>query len=138
MKVVINKCYGGFGLSYKAHMRYAELSGFELYAYKEVYTGKGKPQYIPVENLEEKDSIFLNYYYSPLVEGEKEKEKDFFYYGDLERTDPILVQVVEELGEEASGRCSALKVVEIPDGIEWEIDEYDGLESIEEKHRSWD
>ena len=31
MKVVINACYGGFGLSHKAIMRYAELKGFKLY-----------------------------------------------------------------------------------------------------------
>ena len=31
MKVVINACYGGFGLSEKAVMRYAELKGLTLY-----------------------------------------------------------------------------------------------------------
>ena len=29
------------------------------------------------------------------------------------------------------------KIIEIPDDIEWEIDNYDGIESIHEKHRSW-
>jgi hypothetical protein len=28
-------------------------------------------------------------------------------------------------------------VVEIPDGVEWEIAEYDGLEWVAEKHRTW-
>jgi hypothetical protein len=28
-------------------------------------------------------------------------------------------------------------VVEIPDGIEWSIQEYDGLEWVAEKHRTW-
>jgi hypothetical protein len=31
-----------------------------------------------------------------------------------------------------------IKVITIPDGIEWEIKEYDGLEHIAEKHRTWD
>ena len=29
------------------------------------------------------------------------------------------------------------KIVEIPDGVQWEITEYDGKECIKEKHRSW-
>ena len=33
MKVVINKCFGGFGLSHRAVMRYAEVAGFHLYPY---------------------------------------------------------------------------------------------------------
>ena len=44
---------------------------------------------------------------------------------------------MKELGNKANGRYSELKIVEIPDGIEWEISEYDGLETVEEKHRNW-
>ena len=43
----------------------------------------------------------------------------------------------ETLGEKANTRFSDLKIVEIPDGVDYEIDEYDGIESIHEKHRSW-
>ena len=61
-----------------------------------------------------------------------------FYYGDIERTDTDLVKVVETLGEEkSSGSLSELRIVEIPDGVDWELDEYDGIESIHEVHRSW-
>jgi hypothetical protein len=49
----------------------------------------------------------------------------------------VLIQVVEELGEKASGRFADLKVVEIPDDVEWQIDEYDGLEWVSERHRTW-
>ena len=91
MKVVINKCFGGFGLSKKA---------LELY--------------------------------------NKYKKSNEKYDFDIERDDPILVKVVEELGsEKASDSLAKLKVVEIPDDVEYEIDYYDGQESIHQKHESW-
>lgn len=56
----------------------------------------------------------------------------------IKRNDPRLVEVVERLGERANGNLSKLKVVEIPDDIEWEIDEYDGMECVREVHRVWE
>ena len=56
---------------------------------------------------------------------------------DTDRTDSDLIAVIEELGDDASGSCSALSIVDIPDDIEWEISNYDGMETIEEVHRSW-
>ena len=49
----------------------------------------------------------------------------------MNRNDPCLVQVVEELGEAANTECSKLEIVEIPDGINWSINNYDGKESVE-------
>jgi len=56
---------------------------------------------------------------------------------DVPRNDENLVSVIEELGEDSWGKYSALKVVEIPDDVEWEIGEYDGAEWVAEKHRKW-
>lgn len=61
----------------------------------------------------------------------------YFSMYDLDRTDPDLVAVVEELGNLANSKVSQLKVVEIPDGIEYTIEEYDGVELIAEKHETW-
>jgi len=69
--------------------------------------------------------------------GWTKKNDCYFYDRDIERTDKDLIAVVEELGEEASGSCAELKVVEIPDGTDWVLSEYAGVERIEEKHRSW-
>jgi hypothetical protein len=54
-----------------------------------------------------------------------------------DRANPKLVAVVEKLGDRAGGNATELKVVEIPDGIEWEIEDYDGWEWVCEKHRKW-
>jgi hypothetical protein len=62
---------------------------------------------------------------------EKHKDKNC-------RTDPNLIQVVEEMGEKANGKFAKLKIIEIPDNTEWTIEEYDGLEWIAEAHRTWD
>lgn len=66
------------------------------------------------------------------------KEEDKFYDFEIERNDPILLQVIEQLGASECGtRYSELKVVEIPDDVEWEIKEYDGKEWVAEVHRTW-
>lgn len=46
------------------------------------------------------------------------------------RHDDVLVQVVEELGESASGSCARLRIEEIEAGAMYRIDEYDGNESV--------
>ena len=55
---------------------------------------------------------------------------------NFDRTDSALIQVVEALGEEAEDDCW-IEIVDIPDGVEWEMRNYDGQESIHEVHRSW-
>lgn len=56
---------------------------------------------------------------------------------ELDRSDPHLVKTVLELGELADGRYAELKVVTIPDDVEWTVHEYDGAEWIAEAHRTW-
>jgi hypothetical protein len=65
----------------------------------------------------------------------------YFSEYNIDRADPILVRVVEEMGAGhrtgASGQYSNLVVVEIPDGTEYTIEEYDGQEHIAEVHQTW-
>ena len=63
-------------------------------------------------------------------------ENDFDDYR-VARDDPNLVAVVEQLGQAADGDCAQLKIVEVPDDVEWSIQEYDGLEWVAEQHRTW-
>ena len=91
-KVVINTCFGGFGLSEES-----------LEDYK-------KRKNITDEN---------------------------FYHWDIPRDCPVLVEMVEEGGTDVDGIYSELKVVNVPDDVNWFIHEYDGMEHVAERHRTW-
>ena len=111
-KIVINTCWGGFSLSDDAMRRYAELKKLKL--------------------LEEvNDYGDVSFYLNEV------HEDSYFSYWSIDRDDPHLIQVVEEMGEESYGSYSVLKILEIPDDVKWEIDDYDGREHIAEKHRKW-
>jgi len=92
-KVVINRCYGGFGLSDTAEALYCAYAN---------------------------------------------KNPDEFSRSDIPRDCPILLQVIEQLGiDECHGKYASLKIVEIPDDVEWVIEDYDGKELVAEAHRTW-
>lgn len=46
------------------------------------------------------------------------------------RADPLLAQVVEELGADANGDYADLRIYELQKGDSYRIDEYDGRESV--------
>ena len=111
MKIVINRDYGGFGLSDEAIREYLRRT-----------YGEGNFQ------EEEPDKHgFINF----LVNGE------YFYDNYIERDDLVLVEVIEEMGEKANGKYACLKIVEIPAEVDWYIEEYDGMEHVAEHHRTW-
>lgn len=112
-KIVINRCYGGFGLSKDALKRYAEIKGWR-------YEEKAWPA----------DDHHYHAYVTPTIitdTGEEMHQYDF----SEDRTDPVLVQVVEELGKKANGSCANLVIEELPKGTLYRIEEYDGNEHIE-------
>lgn len=115
VKVVINVCWGGFSLSDKAIEYYAELKGLNLI--------KQKGEHFEL--------LGYQYYVNEIL------DDNFFSERDIKRDDPDLIRVIEELGPESSGKYASLKVVEIPDDVKWHIEEYDGLEHVAEKHRTW-
>jgi hypothetical protein len=139
MKVVINAQHGGFGLSREACERYCELKGTAVWPEPGVFDG----QYTywlraPEDRLESKEGAA---FYEMALEDRRAYNEEYsnqvWRDRDVARDDPVLIQVVEELGEKANGRFADLKIVEIPDDVEWQIDEYDGLEWVSEQHRTW-
>jgi hypothetical protein len=143
LKVVINKSPdGGFSLSDAAY---------------ELLISRG----IPVRNFDysrradpddEEAVIFDRQLEIPLSDESEEAARDAFHadpsgrdsgrYWDRwsrqRRAHPLLVSVVETLGNKASGLDAELHVIRIPCGIEWRVcgDRY-GIEWICEAHRTW-
>lgn len=113
-KVVYNACYGGFCLSLKAiewlaeHATDPELKKFM----EEKFTDKCKP-FIGTALCSWSDYI----------------RAGIGSWFDDKRHHKDLVAVVEALGDEASGPCAELEIMEIS-GNQYRIDEYDGLEEV--------
>lgn len=114
MKVLICDQHGGFGLSRKAFHRLRELgcqAALDETDFGEMYGDGSGPR-------------------KPMGRHES-------FCDDIPRDDPLLFQVYEEMGDEAAGSCCHLAVVELPDGVSWHVEEYDGYEHIAEDHRTW-
>ena len=57
---------------------------------------------------------------------------------DAYRADQSFVAAVKKVGLKSSSTfLSEVRITKIPDNIEWEIDNYDGIETIHEVHRRW-
>ena len=135
MEVVINVCFGGFGLSDKAEDLYAKKSGFDVFRYHQT-----KHEFKDGFDLYERGSGGISYTFKKDHGdsfSEWPKDGSYWYSDDTPRDDKVLVSVVRELGDEANGECAKLSIVKIPDGTEWEVTSYDGNELVEEKHRLW-
>jgi len=132
-EIVINDCFGGFGLSDEAFELYLNKKGIKFYKGKKKFFGNS---YYTVPEKK----------YKRLSKKWREEDGDYgrinaknWYLScrDIKRDDPVLVEVVKLLKKKANGFCAGLKIVKIPADVDFGIDEYDGLESIHEIHRSW-
>lgn len=120
MKVAINRCYGGFGISNEAFEELLNRKGVAFEKVPSKFKFKGD------------DS---DYYKAGQVGVDEAYLSPYQFYGD--RSDADLIAVIEEMGEQSWGWAAELKIVDIPDDVEYDVTEYDGLEWVAEKHRTW-
>lgn len=139
--VVINDRHGGFGLSLEAVARYLEIKGVSCWS-------EPNPDFPSsvVHWLVTPDRRVIGHdaeQWARMTQTERQQHNQLysqqtFNDRNIDRDDPVLIQVIRELGSQcASGRFASLKIVEIPADVDWEIDEYDGQEWVAEKHRTW-
>jgi hypothetical protein len=133
-KVVYNACYGGFGLSKEACQRYWDIKGQQVWIENDTqFKSLGlftvwlvaPEDRIPAKGGDDFYSMSMD----ERIAYNKAYSKQTWYYNTVDRHDPVLVQVVEELGDKANGNYAKL-AIDTVDGS-YRIDEYDGNESVE-------
>lgn len=141
MKVILNKCYGGFQVSDEGYQLYAKKKGLNLYRYNIEIINGGKGIYKKVEKVDKKNYWKIYYFTKDMGDNIEISDEDYtkysLYLNYEYREDKALIETIEELGQNASGSCGNLKVVEIPDNLNYVIDEYDGIETLHEKVKVW-
>ena len=133
MKVVINSGIGGFGLSRKAFERLIEL-GMTITELDSMGQPIDKNADIwKMDNCKNYNHTLDMVEYVTVFEFVGNSQND-----SKIRSNPLVIRVVEELGIEANDRHATLKIVEIPDNVEYIICADDtGEEWIAERHRTW-
>ena len=135
MKVVVNRCFGGFGISNKALLELIKRN-FKYVEKINVYSYCKNKDEISRDFMEFDSEYKQHRYMNMLL-----KNDDLYMLKDryLEnfRSDPDLIDIIEKLGEESFGKHADLEIVNVPDDIKWYIDDYDGRETIREEHRCW-
>jgi hypothetical protein len=137
-KVVVNSCYGGFGISEAGMLRYAELKGITLYPETSQFHTM---TYYTVPPEQRVQPLSTDEWVAATTEQRMASNDAYsnqtLHCADIARDDPALVQMVEELGKAAADNFAELRIAEVPDDVKWYIDEYDGQEWVAEVHRRW-
>lgn len=134
MKIVINSCYGGFSLSPAAMKAYYAKKGRPCYFFK------GINEYEMIQDKDLTNERNMSVWTAFDVENPTSASWGHNYLDSRpdNRTDPDLISAIEAVGlKESSGSCADLRIIEIPDDIKYEIDDYDGIETIHERHQTW-
>ncbi len=141
--MVINKCYGGFGLSPFGVKKFSELEGIDIYPFTIDESENSKLNFQESKQISWKEIFnnpkkyfLIHYSTKPILNGKHESES-YFSDGDISRNNKNLIKIVEKYGKKVNGIYANLQIIEIPDNIKWEIEEYDGLECVSEEHRTW-
>lgn len=133
-KVILNKCFGGFMPSRKAYELYAKKKGLEFYIY-EISIDNREMKYHKVDETDSMFIVYLTKDYGDVIDSINNKDR--LYLDENHREDATLIEVIEELGDDASSDISSLKIVEIPDDLDYVIDNYDGIETLHQRVQEW-
>lgn len=134
-KILINTKFGGFNFSNKALLKYLEHKGttgitFHCTACNNITNELIYPEITREKYLVQDLRKMEHYVYDAHIRVNGER----FDSAMISRTDPVAIQMVEELGSEfCSAYNSCVIVEEYDNSLDCVICEYDGCEEIEQK-----
>lgn len=122
MKVILNRKFGGFGLSQKVLERLKE-QGWTVTNFTEDHHPIDKNADLLLKPIGttygyvREGLLYINWWKY------QESSNEF-------RTRPDIIALVEELGKEANGESALLSIEKVDNDYYWEIKSFDGMEKI--------
>jgi hypothetical protein len=149
--IVINTCYGGFNLSREAYRYIARRLGRPVYFFTHQGSGPyapddGKSSFFVALDVKHPNRVLREMVDPSIWEGltleerqaaNLKHERHHIPNFDGARDCPLLVEVVRKLRRRASHSYARLKIVRVPNAVEWHVSEYDGLEHVCQNHQTW-
>ena len=142
IKVAINGEIGSFHLSIWGSLEYLRRKGIVGYAYVEELIDDA----FICKRWDPAIYDFESFLISTKDQGDTVSVDEFdyeFYFDPFNRdidfrTDPVLIELVEQFPDKVACKPNSIKVAGIPDGTKFEICESEeGYEWAAEKHRTW-
>lgn len=145
-KIILNSCFGGYSYSKEAEYDYIIRKGFKKIrfvkssfgnnrdiSFAEYFDGKDDYDKCILVQVKEAKRIFPESY----VAYEDGNDWITFWDRDIDREDPVAIQLLEEKGTEYCSGPHARLVIQEYDSENWfaNISEYDGIESLDLKPR---
>lgn len=141
MELLINRCWGGFGVSPRTLWHTAQLKEITIFPYLDELhfgpNGEISRTFTKISDINSiKRSLTTDVTFlqknpgKDILNGDVQQFDPWDFYPNDHRSDKELIAAVKADGELANTPYNKPRVVIIPDGFDYKIDDYDGMESV--------
>jgi hypothetical protein len=127
IEIMVNDCFGGFGFSKQASEEYVKRS-------RNLPVAKVDCDTIPLLLPQSANTSKQSQQQTSGGDLDHNEEPNFRAINayNIKRHDPLMIQIVKELGEKANGFCAQISIETIPSQYinHYSIEDYDGSERV--------
>lgn len=139
MKIIISKTYGGLEVPAMVLKKWFEP---EAFLYKDLRVENVFKRPDDDDIIERRDKLYITSAdfgetaTQTQIQSSVLSKVDIGSIMENNRQNEKLIKIVEEYMKVVEFH-QLIKVVEVPDDVDWDIADYDGMEWVEEIHRTW-